>query len=303
MTANTDMWLQLIQSFKQPGGTFSYKGRKLIAINLLLVSLLTLAMVLTTSSTVKGSPVGSGVYVTIFLLYFSMYCGVSLAQLPRRIRYPLLAGLLLSQCGFLIHALNSGGIVSPLVTKTFGQINLLLGTILLLVAGTSWLRETNERSIGDKLTGLFNHRYFEIAVEHYLNSQHRHNNPSCLLSLDIDNFKEINSKHGHDHGDLVISLVADVLKETTRASDVVCRSGSEEFEALLVGSNITNAREVGNRIQSGIKSHTPENSDELTASIGITSIIPSDDIRSLRQRVDKAIGCAKQSGKAQVVTV
>ena len=54
--------------------------------------------------------------------------------------------------------------------------------------------------------------------------------------IDIDYFKGVNDTHGHYAGDLVLKNLAQLLTKQTRASDLVCRLGGDEF--LLVFPNV-----------------------------------------------------------------
>ncbi len=47
--------------------------------------------------------------------------------------------------------------------------------------------------------------------------------------LDIDHFKRVNDRYGHVVGDDVLREVAAVIRESTRAEDLVARYGGEEF--------------------------------------------------------------------------
>ena len=49
------------------------------------------------------------------------------------------------------------------------------------------------------------------------------------LMVDIDHFKQVNDTFGHQAGDAVISRVAAILRQQTRASDIVCRYGGRNL--------------------------------------------------------------------------
>ena len=55
----------------------------------------------------------------------------------------------------------------------------------------------------------------------------------AILMLDIDHFKQINDRYGHVAGDDVLREVAAVIRESTRAEDLVARYGGEEFVIAL----------------------------------------------------------------------
>ena len=51
---------------------------------------------------------------------------------------------------------------------------------------------------------------------------------------DVDHFKQVNDRFSHGVGDQVLRAVGRILREHTRAVDVVGRFGGEEFVLLLV---------------------------------------------------------------------
>jgi diguanylate cyclase len=83
----------------------------------------------------------------------------------------------------------------------------------------------------DPLTGLYNRRYLDSTMERELARCKREGHPLTLMLIDIDHFKSINDTYGHQAGDEVIKALANLLQ--TRASDVVCRYGGEEFLLLM----------------------------------------------------------------------
>ncbi|MBL8032363.1 MAG: GGDEF domain-containing protein, partial [Leptospiraceae bacterium] len=72
--------------------------------------------------------------------------------------------------------------------------------------------ETARQAAIDELTGVFNRRFFDAAIEREAKQAMRRNREFSLLILDIDNFKKINDTHGHTTGDAVISALGKLLK-------------------------------------------------------------------------------------------
>lgn len=70
------------------------------------------------------------------------------------------------------------------------------------------------------LTGLFNRRRFTFEVQSQVARVRRHSSISCVLFLDIDNFKYINDSLGHSAGDDLIEAVAMQLLQTSRETDI-----------------------------------------------------------------------------------
>jgi diguanylate cyclase (GGDEF)-like protein len=91
-----------------------------------------------------------------------------------------------------------------------------------------------QQALRDSLTGLYNRRYFDEALERELALARRNNNyPVSLVLIDIDRFKVLNDSHGHQAGDAVLQALARYLSENSRASDLVCRWGGEEFVVVM----------------------------------------------------------------------
>jgi diguanylate cyclase (GGDEF)-like protein len=86
----------------------------------------------------------------------------------------------------------------------------------------------------DPLTGLRNRRYFDERLPEEVERAHRNfgGGPS-VIAIDINSFKQINDLEGHRAGDEVLKWVAAFLESTTRSYDVCCRTGGDEFMAIL----------------------------------------------------------------------
>lgn len=162
---------------------------------------------------------------------------------------------------------------------------------------------TRELSLRDGLTGLFNRRVMEEMLE--IEECKRQVTPLSLLIIDLDNFKMINDTYGHPVGDQVLKETARVLRESTRGSDIVVRSGGEEFSALLPSVTPLRALEIGERIRVNL-ARAVVNHDgrqiRITASIGVAHRSPKDlcSMKDLVLRADQALYRAKHEGKNRV---
>lgn len=158
-------------------------------------------------------------------------------------------------------------------------------------------------SMRDGLTGLFNRRVFEEMLE--LEGRKREVSPFSLLVIDVDNFKMINDTYGHPAGDLVLQMIARILRERTRGSDVVARSGGEEFTVMLPSVNPLVAVEIGERIRNKLSRTTVTYNGKqihVTASVGISHRSAKDPctMRELVTHADQALYEAKRTGKNRV---
>lgn len=85
----------------------------------------------------------------------------------------------------------------------------------------------------DELTGLYNRRMFNKAMEEAIEGN---NEPAHLALLDLDNFKKVNDTYGHYVGDEVLKELSDLLQKTFRLDKhIVSRWGGDEFAIIYYG--------------------------------------------------------------------
>jgi diguanylate cyclase (GGDEF)-like protein len=85
----------------------------------------------------------------------------------------------------------------------------------------------------DPLTGLYNRRFAEQRLAAEVSRSERKGHPLTVLTLDLNNFKEINDTYGHPVGDQVLQEFASRLNNVIRGSDLAARLGGDEFLVLL----------------------------------------------------------------------
>ncbi len=173
------------------------------------------------------------------------------------------------------------------------------------------IKELKENLITDELTGVNTKKYLLEALEKEIKSLF---NPEkkerkeglknlSVLFLDLDNFKEVNDKFTHLIGDQVLQEIGKILKQQTRAIDVVSRWGGDEFVIALKGADLAESQEIAGRI---IK--TISNSEkiqklinrELTVSIGIAKAEPYFSAEETVEAADYSMYESKEKGKGQV---
>src|SRR5204862_3874663 len=93
-------------------------------------------------------------------------------------------------------------------------------------------------ALRDSLTGLYNRRYMEDALNRELHRSERSGKPVSLIMIDIDHFKRFNDRFGHDAGDFVLSSVAREMTKHIRLSHMPCRYGGEVLPAVLFASEL-----------------------------------------------------------------
>ena len=91
----------------------------------------------------------------------------------------------------------------------------------------------HEQAIQDPLTGLYNRRFMEEALKQEFARAKRGNQPFSVVMLDMDDLKILNDKYGHAIGDVALKSLSKLLKDQTRAEDITCRYGGDEFLIIL----------------------------------------------------------------------
>ena len=107
----------------------------------------------------------------------------------------------------------------------------------------------------DSLTGLYNRRSFQERLEQEVDRAIRYHRPLSLIMIDIDYFKMYNDTYGHLQGDSVLVEVARILKQLSRAPDIVARYGGEEFALILPETDKANAEALGRRLREYVEQH------------------------------------------------
>jgi len=150
----------------------------------------------------------------------------------------------------------------------------------------------------DPLTGLKNRRTFEEHLVREISRCARYRTSFALLLLDLRRFKLANDRYGHTVGDDILRTVARACIETTRASDISCRIGGDEFGILLPRANRPSAKALATRIVQKFELYAKPLAP--TAPLGIdygVAIFPEDGeaATKLFQKADKRLYENKQA--------
>ncbi|HLL71042.1 MAG TPA: diguanylate cyclase [Pyrinomonadaceae bacterium] len=140
--------------------------------------------------------------------------------------------------------------------------------------------KTKESALTDTLTDLPNARSFHHALEQRIAECQRLNRePLSVLSMDLDDFKQINDTHGHAIGDRLLASVAAIIKKQFRQMDVLARYAGDEFVAIMPMASGDVAEMVAERIRAAVESHDFAIRTGRTTKIGISigiACFPSD---------------------------
>jgi len=160
----------------------------------------------------------------------------------------------------------------------------------------------------DDLTGVFNYRYLDVAIDAELRRVSRFGSYFCLLFIDLDNFKTINDQHGHLSGSSVLKQVAGRLREAVREVDSIIRYGGDEYVVVLLGATSAAGLLAAERVRRKI-SDAPFATEDgamvpLTASIGVAACPEhGEDKDALLRIADDTMYRSKRAGKNRVTII
>jgi diguanylate cyclase (GGDEF)-like protein len=206
---------------------------------------------------------------------------------------------------------------AALRTERFNWFMAAVGAAMMALLGTALIgaarahRRTlaltaalQRRATTDALTGLANRRHLTAAIDTEVRRARRTGRALSLAILDIDHFKRINDTHGHPGGDAVLREIARVLRETTRAGDILGRIGGEEFAVLMPETDTAQAERACERLRAAVAGRTVALggtvATRVTVSTGVALLSAGEAADHLMCRADKALYEAKAGGRNQV---
>ncbi|MCL5023935.1 MAG: diguanylate cyclase [Nitrospirae bacterium] len=156
----------------------------------------------------------------------------------------------------------------------------------------------------DQLTGIFNHRYFQLRLAQEVERAQRYKQPLNLLLLDMDFFGQYIGNNDERAGDVALKKVAELLAKNVRGSDVVVRYGGDAFAVILPNTVLSAALSLGNRFNAIIRNY-PFSCEEtqpkrrLTASVGL-AFLDGQTPEELIARCERALAQAIEKGGDRV---
>jgi len=169
------------------------------------------------------------------------------------------------------------------------------------------LRETlRAQAVRDSLTGLYNRRYLEQALEREVLRAARNSRTVGVIMLDLDHFKAFNDTHGHEAGDMLLRLLGDYLVTHVRAEDIACRYGGEEFVLILPEAALEDTRRRAEHLREAVKglrvSHRGQGLKPFTLSLGVAAFPEHGETgEALLKAADDALYRAKREGRDRVM--
>ncbi len=185
----------------------------------------------------------------------------------------------------------------------------LLSVFVLALMALLWRnrqisRRLRELANTDVLTGLPNRRAVMARAEQEFERIRRYPAPFSVAVLDLDHFKLINDRFGHEVGDDVLRRFAVICRGAVRSTDIIGRTGGEEFVLLMPQTDAEAALQMLERLReqvARIADALPQAGLRTRVSIGVASCHEADDsFNRLLLRADQALYAAKAGGRDRV---
>lgn len=166
--------------------------------------------------------------------------------------------------------------------------------------------QLDELGMRDAMTGCLNRGATDALLAHELQMGRRQGRAVAFVLLDLDRFRLINDRHGHDVADAVLLQFTRTVRERLRESDVIGRTGGEEFGLVLPGTDLAGARRLAEDIRRSVESIRIADAKgrvvPVTVSAGVATAAASEEllVEQLYARADQALYAAKRGGRNRV---
>lgn len=154
----------------------------------------------------------------------------------------------------------------------------------------------------DPLTGAYNLRKMSDEMEKWLPFCARYDLPFSIITIDVDDFKQINDTKGHLHGDQILKDLVRMLLEGVREQDIVVRAGGDELIILLPNTDGKSAEHLAQRLLITAQKREYYGVGRITCSMGVAAWKQGMTAKQLRDLADQRLYIAKRQGKNRVIS-
>lgn len=147
------------------------------------------------------------------------------------------------------------------------------------------------QSYRDRLTGLWNRRFFDDEVQRLQVSREF---PVAIVAFDLDGLKQVNDRDGHAAGDVLLQAMAAFLTQFFRAGDRLIRQGGDEFIVLLPATSADEAERIRSRMPAALTQFNAGRTPALRFSSGLAVAAEAADWGAALKRADERLYEAKR---------
>jgi two-component system cell cycle response regulator len=153
----------------------------------------------------------------------------------------------------------------------------------------------------DELTGLLNRRAVLSRLRGEWERSQRFTHNLSVVSVDLDNLKQLNDRYGHSLGDQGLRAIGRLMLDSIRQMDVAGRLSGDEFLILLPETDQVSALEVARRLNQASLGVVTESGETvpLTMSLGVVTWpdFNATEASELLRASDEALYRAKLAGR------
>jgi diguanylate cyclase (GGDEF)-like protein/putative nucleotidyltransferase with HDIG domain len=161
--------------------------------------------------------------------------------------------------------------------------------------------ELGRRGSRDSLTGsLLTLRAFRAQLDLDVRRAQRYRRPLSVALLDIDGFRGVNRDAGYAAGDELLTAVGMAIDRTTRAHDLACRTGGDEFAILLAETAATDACVAAERLLLELEEVTLGQVRGVSASVGVADLTAAVTPEGLLAAAREGLEAARAAGGGRV---
>lgn len=165
-----------------------------------------------------------------------------------------------------------------------------------------------EQTTIDNLTGLLNRKGFDKQLEREIAFVTRHQYYLGVMSVEIDNYKNLFITMGRSSTEKIIQSIAQTLQKNLRKEDTIARTGLVRFTVSMPLVERDKALEMANKICRTVESFKAKLKGKklpLTVSAGVASLEPGDEMtpNSIIDMTDVALSKATELGTSQLYLI
>jgi diguanylate cyclase (GGDEF)-like protein len=182
----------------------------------------------------------------------------------------------------------------------------LRNTSKFLLDMVRWGDDASRRAITDEITGAYNRRYLDNALDDLFVTAKNSGKTLSLIMGDVDYFRKINESYGHEVGDKAIIAVVNIFKKHLRQKDILARYGGDELTVILPETHPDEAINIAEMIRKSVSdidlfAGLEGTLKQITTSQGIASFpVHADSLKALKEKADQALYKAKEMGRNRV---
>ncbi|OGS80328.1 MAG: hypothetical protein A2Z94_05070 [Gallionellales bacterium GWA2_55_18] len=153
----------------------------------------------------------------------------------------------------------------------------------------------------DELTGLYNRQWVEEKFDRHLRRDISNNKPSCIMLLEIDQFKEFSDKYGQLGSEQALRDTAHTMLSCLRPDDQAGRFIGDQFAVFMPNTSLAEGCIAAERLRASVSGSmivlpSGDALPPVSVSLGVSMANQDDTLVGLFAHADDALREAVKSG-------